>query len=98
MSSKINVSKNKIHLISVEDIDKIDINSLLDAESILFYNKPAEKTYIDYRCMDDTSFANKVFKVAKVLRENGYDGHIIVDCDSLFDLGNSIIEKFVVRY
>ena len=54
MSSKINVSKNKIHLISVEDIDKIDIGSLLDAESILFYNKPAEKTYIDYRCMDDT--------------------------------------------
>lgn len=90
MSSKISVSKNKIHLISVEDIDKIDINSLLDAESILFYNKPAEKTYIDYRCMDDTSFANKVFKVAKVLRENGYDGHIIVDCDSLFDLGNSL--------
>ena len=90
MSSKINVSKNKIHLISVEDIDKIDIGSLLDAESILFYNKPVDNSYINYRCMDDTSFANKVFKVANELRENGYSGHIIVDCDSLFDLGNSL--------
>ena len=80
---------NRYKAISIEDIDNIDIKSLLDCKEITFYNRSDEYSYIDYRCMDDTSFANKCFRVVKQLRENNYKGHVILDCDSLFDLSNS---------
>jgi len=90
MGRSINLNVSDVRTISIDEVDDIDVDSLLNAESICFYNQEDRNSYINTKSMDNVSYANKCFKVVKELRDKGYEGHIIVDCDSLFDLGNSL--------
>ena len=90
MSTGINLAVSDVRTISIDEIDDIDVDSLLGAESICFYNQEDKNSYLNVKSMDNISYANKCFKLVKMLREKGYKGNIIVDCDSLYDLGNSL--------
>ena len=90
MSREIDLSVSDVRTISIDEIEDIDVDSLLNAESICLYNQDDRNSYIKSRSMDNISYANRCFKLVKELREKGYEGHIIVDCDSLFDLSNSL--------
>ena len=89
MSNNIDIKKKNIRKINVEDIDNINIETLLDFNTIYLYNKSDESEYIDIKSCDNITFVNKCFKLTKELRENNYQGNIVVDCDSLYDIGNS---------
>ena len=87
-----NISKcvSDVRTISIDELDNIDVDSLLSAESICLYNQEDRNSYINSKSMDNISFANKCFKFVKELRNKGYKGHVILDCDSVYDLGNTL--------
>ena len=90
MSIDIESKKNKIGRFTLKELDDIDILSLLDYESIVFYNEVIDNDGISYKDDDNISYLNNTFRICKELRDMGYKGLIQVQIDSLYDVGNSL--------
>lgn len=75
-------------------IDQIDLNNmnyLAQYDQVSFYNIESGDLAdeADYKKDDNITYLNKAFKVVRKLKSLGYNGRVVIECDSLYDISQS---------
>ena len=84
-----NNSGNKNGRFTVSELSSINDEYLLGYETISIYNICDDRNWIDSKIEDNITYLNEAFKLVKRLRDNKFNGNIIVECDSLYDISQS---------